>query len=213
MALTGFDPEVVNTSINSVKNAYESLIHTLGDEMQTQFVGGIADKWACNYAQKFFVDGFKPSVDGLITDSNIIFESVVNAMNQAAQIWAAETNSSYNGVLFQPIQKQIDASLIQENIGGIRGIDLAEANNVASKLPMIAENAKSALTSAQQAVENCGFMGGNQSGNLSASLGIIKTNIDRVVQDITTVSKAYIEKTVESYSNTEGQISRAFQSQ
>ena len=33
MALTGFNPDVVNSSINSVKAAYENLIQALGNDM------------------------------------------------------------------------------------------------------------------------------------------------------------------------------------
>ena len=40
MAMTGFNPDEVNSSINSVKSAYEALIRALGDDMQNQFVGG-----------------------------------------------------------------------------------------------------------------------------------------------------------------------------
>ena len=54
MAMTGFNPDEVNSSINSVKSAYEALIRALGDDMQNQFVGGMADKWACRNAQSFF---------------------------------------------------------------------------------------------------------------------------------------------------------------
>lgn len=210
MALTGFDPELVNQSINSVKSAYNELIKALGDDMQNQFIGGMADKWACNQAQAFFNNAFKPSIDSLITSSNNIFESVVSSMNSAGQGWAAQTDSQYSVQSFSPISKTMDTSIILENINGVRGIDLAEANTIAAKLPMIAENAKQALTKAQQAVENCGFIGGNQSSNLVNSLMTIKNKIDSLVQEIVTESKNAIDKTVQSYSNTEGKISQAF---
>lgn len=210
MALTGFDPEIVNSSIRSVKSAYESLIKALGDDMQTQFIGGMSDKWACNHAQSFFNNAFKPAIDSLIQSSNTIFESVVAAMNSAGQAWAAQTESSYSPQSFTAIPKKMDTSVIRENIGGVRGIDLTEALTVAGKLPGIAESAKSALTSAQQAVEQCGFMGGNQAANLINSLGIIKTKVDSATQDITTGAKNAIDTTVQNYSNTEGKISEAF---
>ena len=210
MALTGFNPDVVNSSINQVKTAYENLIRVLGDDMQTQFVEGMSDKWACNNAQSFFNDVFKPAIDSLIVNANTIFESVVNSMNSAAQVWAQETNSSYNPQSFSLINKVIDTSVIQENIGGVRGIDLDQASPVASKLPTISENAKSALTSAQQAVQDCGFVGGSQSENLIASLGTIKNNIDTATEEIVTQSKNAIESTIQNYANTEGKISQAF---
>ena len=58
MGLSGFDPNLVNQSINSVQRAYENLIQALGDDMQTKFIGGMQDKWACNDAQQFFNNNF-----------------------------------------------------------------------------------------------------------------------------------------------------------
>lgn len=95
--------------------------------MQNQFVGGMADKWACRNAQSFFNDAFKPSVDSLISSSNQIFESIVSAMNAAGQAWAEQTDANYSPVSFSAINKTMDTSVIQENIGGVRGIDLDTA--------------------------------------------------------------------------------------
>ena len=78
---------------------------------------------------------------------------------------------------------------------------------------MIAESAKSALTEAQSAVQECGFIGGSQASNLISSLGIIKSKIDEAVQSITSESKRAIDNTVTTYSNTEGRISEAFSAQ
>ena len=210
MALTGFNPDEVTTSINSVKQAYENLIKALGDDMQTQFIGGMADKWACNQSQKFFNESFKPAIDSLINSSNQTFESVVNSMNSAAQAWAMETQSQYSTQSFSVISKTMDTSSIMENISGVRGIDLQSASSVASRLTTIAESAKSALTQAQQAVQNCGFIGGNQASNLINSLGVIKNRIDAATQEIATQTKQAIENTVSTYSDTEGKISEAF---
>ncbi len=211
-SLTGFDPEVVNTSINSVKNAYNSLSKALGDDMQNDFIGGMSDKWACNDAQKFFNDAFKPAIDGLIKSSNTIFESVVNSMNTAAQRWAADTESTYTPVTFSPIEKTMDTSVILENIGGVRGIDLENTDSVLAKLPMIAEAAKTALEEAKQAVQSCGFLdyASSQSENLSSSLETIKNNIDSAVQSMTNDSKNAINNTLERYGNTKGKVAEAF---
>jgi len=107
----------------------------------------------------------------------------------------------------------MDTSVIRENIGGVRGIDLSSATTVANQLTSIADSAKSALTSAQQAVQNCGFIGGNQASNLINSLGVIKTKIDNATQEISNQSKTAINNTVESYSDTEGKVSQAFSSE
>ncbi len=210
MAMTGFDPSIVNSSIGSVKSAYQDLITALGDEMQNQFVAGMADKWACNQAQRFFTNHFKPSIDSLISGSNKIFESVVSTMNAAGQNWANQTESSYSPQSFSMINKNIDASVIRENVGGVRGIDLDAANAVAAKLPSIAEHAKSALTQAQNAVQNSGFVGGNQQANLVNSLGLIKNNIDSATEELTSLTKSAIDETIAAYSDTEGTISGMF---
>lgn len=131
-------------------------------------------------------------------------------MNSAGQAWASQTDSSYSTQNFSAISKTMDTSVIRENIGGVRGIDLASTEPVAAKLPVIAESAKNALTNAQQAVQECGFIGGNQASNLINSLGIIKNKIDSAIQEITTASKNAIETTLQNYSNTEGKVSQAF---
>ncbi len=213
MALTtGFQPEVVRVSIDRVKSAYAELIEVLGGKMQTEFVAGMADKWACTDAVNFFNQAFKPTIDSLIKSSNTTFESVVVSMNSGAYNWAVNTGdeSAYQQSEFEVISKEIDASIIQNNIGGVIGIDLVSAQTVASKLPLLAEEAKTALVKTLQAVQDCGFIGGNQASNLINSLNIIKNNIDKAVQDITSASKKAIEATIQKYSDTEGRISQAF---
>ncbi len=211
-SLTGFDPDVVYASINRVKSAYEHLLRAIGDDMQTQFIGGMSDKWACNQAQGFFNDAFKPAIDGIIQGSNVTFESVVNSMNSAARRWASNTESSYSSVSFSTINKTMDTSGILENIGGVRGIDLENTDSVVAKLPEIAEDAKSALTEAKQAVVSCGFLdyGNVQADNLANSLEQIKNRIDNVVQDITNESKTAINNTLTQYGNTKGAVAEAF---
>lgn len=210
MAMTGFNPDVVTTSINGVKNAYESLIGALGDNMQNDFVNGMSTVWACNEAIAFFRDAFKPTIDQLIVDSNTIFSSVVSSMNSAASNWAAQTQSSWSGITLSTIDKKIDISGIHENINGDRGIDTVEAQNVSNKLPMIAESAKNALTSAQNAVQSCGFLGGTQASTLAQSLTTIKNNIDSATQSITSATKNAIQKTVETYGSIETNVTSAF---
>ncbi len=212
MALTGFNPDVVYASINKVKAGYEHLLRVIGDRMQNEFIGGMSDKWACNQAQGFFNEGFKPTIDNLIASSNTTFESVVASMNSAAQRWASDTESAYSPVTFSPIEKKMDTSIILENISGVRGIDLETTDQVVSKLPVIADDAKSALTEARQAVSECGFLDsyGFQADNLANSLESIKNNIDNIVQNITNDSKTAINNTLEQYGNTKGAVAEAF---
>lgn len=210
MGLSGFDPNLVNQSINSVQKAYNNLIQALGDDMQTKFIGGMEDKWACNDAQQFFNNNFKPSIDSLLSESTRIFESVVNTMGEAGEAWAEQTKSSYSAPGFSAIPKTMDTSTILENINGVRGVDAKSAKTVAKQLSDIAESANTALTSAQQAVQNCGFVGGSQEANLIDSLGQIKNNINTTTQELTSTVKNRIDATADAYKKTEGTIAAAF---
>ena len=213
MALTGFDPQLVSSSINKVINAYNELINQIGDKMQSDFVNGMADKWACKQAQTFFNSGFKPTVDELIRGTNVTFGSVVDAMNSAATAWAQSTDSSYSPVSFSVRNVTMNTDNIMENINGVRGIDFQLASSVSAKLPVINSNAKEALNSAKTAVQGCGFIGGNQEEYLLQSLESIKTNIDNATTTITDQSKKAIDDTLATYTDVEGKVSQAFQGQ
>ena len=75
------------------------------------------------------------------------------------------------------------------------------------------EDAMKALSGARAAVNQSGFMEGNMQSELCGSLDRIQKNITDALEHIITETKAAIEKTVADYSNTEGEISRAFAGQ
>ena len=210
MNLTGFNPEVVTASINGVKGAYSNLIDALGTQVQTQIVDGMSQYWACTQAQEFYTQAFKPLIDSLIVASNSTFQSIVASMNSAANNWAIQTKSSWSGMSIETVDKKVDTSSILENINGNRGIDEVEARNVAAKLNPIADNAKNALTEAQNAVSSCGFLGGSQAAELQASLATIKNNIDKAVEEATQSTSNAINKTVEAYGSLSKDVSTAF---
>lgn len=207
---TGFDPSVVSSSIGSVITAYNSLVQALGHDMQTRFVGGMSDKWACNEAITFFRDLVKPAVDQLLSSSDQVFNSVVASMNDAASNWAERTDSDFSPIPFSTQNVRLDVSPIVENIGGVRGIDYENANSVISQLSVIAQSADSALSSAKSAVDNCGFVGNNQAESLQASLGIIQSKISAAANEISTATTSALNATVASYGDLAGKVAEAF---
>lgn len=210
MAWTGFDPDVVSSSINAVITAYNDLYAAMGTEMQNSFVNGMANVWACNAAQAYFNQSFAPRIDGIIRGSNETFVSIVDSMNSAARAWAEVTDSSYSDISFTPNDKYMDVSCILENVAGVRGIDADAAQGILAKLPIIANNALNALTSASSAVDNCGFIGGDQAASLKASLENIKGAINSAVEDLTNDAKRYIDETVNAYGDLGNRIAQAF---
>lgn len=209
----GFNPELVNTAISKITAAYTDLMEALGTKMQNDYVNGMGECWACNAAQKFFNEAFAPAVDELITQSNTIFDSVHGSMVSAAQNWAAQTQTQYSGPSFSTINKKMDTSVIQENIGGVRGIDAGIAEGINGKLPTIIESANQALEQAAQATEQCGFLGGGQAEALAGSLRQIKTNIGSTAEGISTAAKNSVAQTIADYGDLAGRVSQAFNGQ
>lgn len=208
MGLVGFDPSTVASAINNVQAAYNDLIQAIGTDMQGQFVNGMQDKWACKDAQEFF-QSFKSVVDTLNTDATNVFQSVVDSMNSAANGWAQQTGSTWAAKQFSRVDKKMDVSCIQENIGGVRGVD-PEATAVSAKLVNIANAASTALERAQSAVQSCGFVGGSSAGTLVSSLRTIKTNIENAINQISSDCQKAIETTTQNYTNLDTKVSDAF---
>lgn len=207
---TGFNPEIVNNSINGVIEAYQHLINALGTNMQSTFVDQMATTWACTKAKEFFKNAFLPAINPLIESCTKTFTNVAGTMGEAGIGWASDTGTDYVAPELSPIEKEIDSSNILENIGGIRGIDLAAATNIVGQLPNIVAEANSALSEAKSAVSSSGYLGGDQNANLNSSLSTIQTSISETVESLINQTKEAIEQTVEQYGDTAGKISEAF---
>lgn len=210
MAMTGFDPSVVRMSILNVRSGYDTLIKAVKNDAQSKFVDAMVPLWACTDAQTFFNDKVKPAFDAIMKSAATTFESVMNAMNDAAAAWAAATDTPYEKVEFTPFTGELITSGIKENIDGVRGIDGAAATEVIAVLSDIQASAESGLDAAKSAVTNCGFVGGDQAANLSASLDSIKTNISNSVTELTTGANAAMEATIQAYGTIESNVSSAF---
>ncbi len=208
--MTGFDPALVSNSINSVNNSYNELMRALVNDTQNKFVNPMAMYWACNSAQKFFNDAFLSAMTELTNGVNVTFESVVTTMNEAANAWAQQTETSYSPISFSANPSKIDVSGVQENINGIRGVDKANATSTVAVLSTIEASVDSALDSAKQAVANCGFVGDAQAESLISSLEKIRTNISTATKELTSAVNSAIENTVSAYGDLAGKISEAF---
>lgn len=213
--LTGFNPGVVQTSISGVKTAYNNLIEQIGNRMQNEFINGMAEMWACDEAVDFFTNVVKDNIDRLIPAVNATFESIVRVMDDQARIWAENTGNAsvYVSTQFEQNPKtSVDVSNIQNATAtGERGIDVDNYGPVVKKLPDIYEQAKSAAQAAQQAVSNCGFLGGDQAETLYNSLERVKNSIDSAIATITQLLQTNIDNTVSRYGALQTQASSRFQ--
>ncbi len=210
MNLTGYNPSVVAESLSALQNAYNDLATALTTTLQNRFVEGMADKWASPNAVTFFT-GFQDTMNGVIIDADVIFSSVKGAMNSAAAQWAMSAGEGYSNIPFQENGNRINISSIQSEIGGVKGIDRDNASSTAnSALSAVQTDVESALSRANSAVQECGFIGGNQASNLQASLNQIQTNVNNAFSEIKQALEKAINDTVQQYNDTEGKISQAF---
>lgn len=208
--MTGFDPTLVNSSINSVMAAYNDLMRALINDTQSKFVNPMAMYWACTNAQKFFTEALEPAISSQSNGINTIFQSVVDSMNDAARAWATQTETSYSPVTFTPNTSKVDVTGIRENINGVRGIDKTNASTTVSTLTTIKASIDTALDKAKQAVANCGFVGDGQADSLIGSLNRIQTNISNSIAEMTEAVNTAIESTVSVYGDTAGKVATAF---
>ncbi len=213
MALTGFDPAIVETSIRNFISAADDVMDYLCGKFKTNFVDKMGEIWACNDAQNYFRNSVKPAMDSLTSDVNQVFASVVNSMRSAGQKWANQTGSSITPVYYNSKRKLLDISAIKENINGVRGIDFGLTNTATGNLDIISNAALSALGRAVTAVQTCGFIGGTSATNLVTSLNAIKTNINNSFASCKSALKSAINETVKNYQDTEGKIAQAFAGQ
>jgi len=208
----GFNPDLLRNSIREVQNAYNNFMLQISTNIQNNFVNELALYWGDNQAQIFFAN-FKNSVESLINESNVVFQSVFDSMNDAGRLWTSSKMSNYiwNEISFERVNPTIDISLIKSNIDGMVTMDIATVISVTnSSLNAVSLEAIKALEDAQRAVQGCGFVGGSSLSNLCLSLTKIKTRVGDLVKSLIEQSKRAIEGSASDYINIESQVADAF---
>ena len=212
VSIIGFNPDMLRTSIREVQSAYNNFMTQMSTNIQNNFVNELALYWGDAQAQMFFTK-FKSSIDSIINESNNVFQSVFDSMNDAGKLWTStkNPNSIWSEIPFERVNPTLDISLIKNNIDGLISMDTNTVINVTnSSLNSVMLEATRALEDAQRAVQECGFVGGNSATNLCVSLGKIKTRVGELVQNILESSKRSIEASASDYINIEAQVSDAF---
>lgn len=199
-----FNAEVVSACARNVNNSYAHLRRALGDTMQNSFVAPMANEWAAKNAQDYFRDRVKPTVDDLVTKVSNIFNSVVSTVDQEGRNWANESGDGavYATVAFEEQSNTIDTSVIQENIGGERGINIPGAPNVCnSGLSTVMSEVNSSLSELVSAASNSGFSNANVQSSLDGAANNIRTNVENAIDQMKQAISSYIDATSTEYGN------------
>ena len=212
MVLTGFNAGQVNNSISRVQAAYDAIAQALSTGSGQQVVTQMADKWVCQEAIDFFTQ-YKSSLDKMVEEADLVFESVVNAMNSAASSWAERTGNAgaYSARSLNTRGERVKIDAIQENINDTRGIDIESAGTTfTTAFENVLSTLTQATTAAQNAVESCGFLGGSQAASLSGALGQIKSNMMMAFNNIKESFTQAMGTTLTNYGSLESSVSTAF---
>ena len=210
---TGFNPEAARSTLTGVQAAYNEFIQAIGTSVQSKFIGGMSQRWACNSAIEYFRDTFKPSLEAVITDANTRFSKHFEELNDSATKWASQTGSTFNKVNFTPNNFKYDISVIRENINGVRGIDKADAMNVVRDLQPIKQAAEAALTKASNViVQYHAFYGEGQDEALVNSINRIKSALNSAFEEQISNIDRFIQKTITDYEDTAGRVAQNFSS-
>lgn len=209
---SGFDPSVLSNQVSRISTVYSNLMTAIGGGASS-YVTNMSTKWCCNEAINFFSEGFKPAIDSILANIDICFESIVNSMNSAGNLWATRTNTIYTPVSFSPQGRTIDVSSIVENINGIRGIDASNATlTTNTDLNNILSNSTIELNNAISTVSNSvAFAGGNQADTLISTLHTIKSNLNNIITELKEEVSTCIANTVNEYGDVASQIAIAFE--
>ena len=210
MDMTGFDPEIVYSSMKEVKGSYEQFKHAVCNDLQNKFVNPMATMWACKEAQEIMLNYVKEPIDLIANNAEAYYQGIFITMNQAGRYWANATNTSYSELSFNKGHDKIDVSGIKENIDGVRGIDLVMAEDTVKVLDRIEKEAENALNNALTAVLNCGFIGGDSAETLSNTVRKFSKETAGTFKNIIQSIEKAIKDTVSKYADTEGQISKSF---
>lgn len=211
MAITGFDPGQVTTSIKRINEAYRTILIALTDTNYNSFVNPMGAIWGSRQAVEFFRT-YQSIINEMNGDITKIYLSVINAMNGAASNLAAIAGSSWGIHELEVITKPIDVSCVKETLSnGTIGIDLEKATGLLPELDQILQAVNMGLEDTIIAVKNCsGFVGGSMEADLLKALERIGENIRNAFNTIKTEVNQAINDTVATYNQTATNISSSF---
>lgn len=211
MAFTGFDANEVNRSVGDIIQAYNNLYNALYNDMQNIFVNKLCEAWYAKAAVDF-IGTVKEADDSLLKDIDQIFESVANAMNSAAKAWAQQTGDegTYTARTLTLNSGRINTSNAKENNDGKRGVEPEIANEAKGNLSKIKTYTDQALTSARNAVNECGFLGGDQANALQNALEQIKNNVNKALEEMASALEQAVSTTLQNYEALSSNVSGKF---
>lgn len=213
MSITGTSASEISASLNRVQAAYDSLMAALHGRMQSDFIDQLGEEWFSEQAQKYFNNTVKPVMDDMLSASYKTFQNIVETMNGWGANWAQLHETSWSNIQFNGELKTVSVDCIKlENGEGRKGIFEEEANATAAGLASIESDVNSAVSEAESAVHECGFVdpGSSMESTLISSLNAIKSKFEEAIAQVREGFKSAVNETVEQYASLKSKTSEAF---
>ena len=182
---TGFTPADCEAVASGLSSAYSDLISAIDTQMQSQFFGGMKEKWYTANAVKFF-DAAAQDVRNRNMDVFTTFKSINDFLNSAANGWVQTTGNPCNPVSFANDYSSTIASQAVDSINGKAAITSDAGEYAKRVVGEISGTATNALTKAINVINSHpnAFLGEGQMQSFADSMERIKTNIQNSFERI-----------------------------
>ncbi len=209
---TGFNPTDITASIKNMNASYTELSNIFNTKTK-KFVEDVSMYWACPEAKTYFNGDFKTVTNNLGKTIESNFAMIIDLMNNAAQAWARTTSASFTSVAFQGgLIKEVDVSLIKDNINGDIGINGEKNISLANSFQADLRSTIESILKKCKNISN-GFLGGNQKQALDARINTVYNAILSCISDQTSKLVVNVKSTAQKYQSSAGVVSNYFENE
>jgi hypothetical protein len=209
---TGFNPNEITQSIKNMNSCYAELSSIYNSKLK-KFVEEVSIYWACPEAKTFFNTEFKTITSNLGRNIENQFVSMNDIMNNAAQAWARTTSAAFTSVGFQNgLIKEVDVSVIKDNINGDIGIDGERVTSLANSFQADLGASIDTVLKKCRNISN-GFLGGNQKQALDNKITIVNNSIVENIKDQMSKITINVNSTSQKYQTSAGTVTNSFETE
>ena len=214
MAFQGVNSGNLMSSISNM-NAAGVDLHEDIVNLSNSFAKELAGVWG-NEKGVVFAKEFQETMNELASKTNSAFENINSVMNSVGERWCSDNgNNSFSRVEYSGVFTTVDASSIQNNIGGNEGMDPDAVtsittnfcNNFLNNTNNDIQKAKSAASSYES------LIGGSQQTNLNASIDSLASSINEKITGLSSDVSDITGKNVEVNIKAEADVSAAVSGQ
>lgn len=209
----GYNREVVPELIRKIQENYDNLYRDLTSGIQNDYISTMKTAWICPDAVSFFETEFTNAMNELVSDINVIFASVSEAVNSSCQAYSQAGGDVWTrrDIQTRGFQNYTIRGVIEDynaNLG--QGGNLDQYNLANDQLNKIKINCANYTANITAAASNSGFVGANQQEALRAALQTIDNKISDGFSAIINKTNTRVRAAVEQFGQIGASTSTAY---